>query len=608
MTHFPALALPQIVSRLLALSFLSGVGHYDFDDSHKLLPQYDFIVVGSGSAGSAVAARLAEVPEWRVLLLESGGPPPPEARVPGFNSILMQSEYDWNHRTVPQKYGLRNYKDNACPFPMGRVVGGSSVINWMMYVRGNRRDYDQWNDLGNPGWDYNTVLKYFKKAEDYRGTRNVGTAEYHGRGGPLVVDDKRWRTPLSRGFLKAGLELGYNIVDPNGPEQIGFSAADLTVRNGERGSVVESYLRPALAYSNLHIVSNAHVTQILMDDHKRAVGVRYEHRGKVRTALTKREVVLSAGAVGSPQLLMVSGIGPAEHLRQHGIPVVLDLPGVGHNLQDHPSIFGLTWLTKRGSSNNLNRWLNPRNIKNYFKTREGPLSVPMALEGNAWSLAEEGDPHWPDLQFLFMASTPALDGGVYFNDIIGFRRDFFKQYYGSILGHEGYNIGPMLTRPKSRGTVRLRSRNPHDRPLIDPNFLSHPDDINTFVRGIKFVLAIGNTTAMRHEFGSRFHDQVLPGCEKELYGSDDYWACYTRHMAQTTFHPSSTCKMAPSSDPYGVVDHRLRVRGASGLRVVDASIMPVIVSGNLNAPSIMIGERAADLIKEDWNIPIEPLG
>ncbi|XP_071530904.1 glucose dehydrogenase [FAD, quinone]-like [Panulirus ornatus] len=599
--------VPQFLVRVLMMSLLKGVGNHQYDDFAKLLPEYDFIVVGAGSAGSVVASRLAEVPGWRVLLLESGGPPPPEAQVPAYNLFLLQSDVEWNYRSTPQRHGLRNYKNNACPYPLGRAVGGSSAINWMMYVRGNRRDYDHWEALGNPGWGYGTVLKYFKKAEDYKGTRNNQTAEYHGRGGPVAVDDKRWGSPLLRAFLKAGQQLGYSVVDPNGPEQIGFSVADMTQRDGRRASVAEAYLLRAESLNNLHVISNAHVTQVLFDDQKRAVGVRYEHRDKARTVLARREVVVSAGAIGSPHLLMVSGVGPAQHLQQYKIPVVADVPGVGLNFQDHPSIFGLTWTVKQGSGTSLFNLANPIHIKDFLYNRQGPLTSPFAVEGNAWNLAEEGDPLWPELQYLFISGSPGIDSGLLITDLIGFRRDFFKEYYGSILGLDGFNIGPMLTRPKSRGSVRLKSRDPRQPPLIDPNFLSHPDDVTTFVRGVRFVLALGNASALRVDHEAKFHDQVLPGCEHEVYGSDNYWACYTRHMAQTTYHPAGTCKMAPASDPYGVVDHTLKLRGVSGVRVVDASIMPQITSGNLNAPVIMIGERAADIIKRDWKIPIQPL-
>ncbi|XP_063884863.1 glucose dehydrogenase [FAD, quinone]-like [Scylla paramamosain] len=601
--------LPGLLIRLAVIMLSRLIGREDYthmDATDKLLPHYDFIVVGSGSAGGVLAARLAEVEEWRVLLLEAGGLPPPESDIPGLNPILLQSEVDWHYFTVRQKHGLRGYVGDSCHMPVGRVLGGSSTLNWMMYVRGNRRDFDNWEAMGNPGWSYAEVLHYFRKSENYLGTRHQATLEFHGRGGPLTVDDKVWAPPLTQAILQAGRELGFQVIDPNGPEMIGFSIPDLTVRHGRRGSTSASYILPAAKKRNLHVVLNAQVTQVLFNRDKRAVGVKYVQFGQEKQVMARREVILSAGALNSPRLLMLSGVGPAQHLRSHGIPVLLDLPGVGQNLQDHPSVFGLTWTVRPGTSTFLLRSASIQSIKQYLRDKTGPLAVPFGVEVNAWSPAHPsvGDPMWPDLQYLFMSITPAVDYGLLFTDGVGFRRELFHKYYGSLLGREGFNIGPMLTRPKSRGTVTLQSSDPFAPPLIDPNFLSHPDDVTTFVRGIKFAMTVANTTALKFGVGARFHDQVLPGCEREVYGSDQYWACYVRHMAQTTYHPVGTCKMAPVSDPYGVVDHKLKVRGVSGLRVVDGSIMPLITTANVNAPIIMIGEKAADLIKEEWGAPV----
>lgn len=600
-------AVPTALLRMIVLAVVREAGEHNYDSSNNLLDQYDFIVVGAGTAGGILAARLSEVSNWKILLLESGGPPPPESYVPAFNIALIEGDADWNFRTVPQRYSHRAYQDHVCPFPRGKCLGGSSVLNWMMYVRGNRRDYDNWEAMGNPGWDYESVLRYFKKAEGYRGKRNIHTGSYHGRDGPLTVEDKRWSSPLLTGFLKAGQQLGYQIVDPNGPEQIGFSVADMTQRNGLRGSTAETYIKPAAARPNLHVAVNAHVTKILFDENKRAIGVRFQQKGKMRTVRARREVILSAGAIGSPHLLLLSGVGPAKHLQQHGIPVLVDLPGVGLNLQDHPSIFGLAWTTRKGVSISIPRLADPKSVKDFIFNRQGPFTSPFGVEGNAWSLAEKGDPYWPDLQYLFISGTPALDSGLAIWDLIGYRREVFFEYFGHMLGRDGFSIGPMLTRPKSRGTVKLASRDPLQAPLIDPNFLSHPDDVETFVRGIKFALSVGNTSALRDDFQAIFNEKVLPVCDHEVPGSDAYWSCYALSMASTTFHPCGTCKMAPDSDPYGVLDHNLKLRGVSGLRVIDASMMPLITTGNLNAPVAMIAEKGADIIKSDWGAPVDPL-
>ncbi|XP_042889853.1 glucose dehydrogenase [FAD, quinone]-like [Penaeus japonicus] len=604
-------AVPTALLRMMILAVVREAGEHNYDDSNNLLAQYDFIVVGAGTAGGILASRLSEVGDWRILLLESGGPPPPESFVPAFNIALIGSDGDWDFRTVPQRYSHRAYQDHVCPYPRGRCLGGSSSINWMMYVRGNRRDYDNWEALGNPGWGYESVLRYFKKAENYRGKRNIHTASYHGRDGLLSVDDKRWSSPLLTGFLKAGQELGYDIVDPNGPEQIVCVFLCVfpsrTDARRLRGSTAETYIKPAASRPNLHVAVNAHVTKIIFDENKRAIGIRFQQSGRMRTVRARREVILSAGAIGSPHLLMLSGVGPAEHLQQHGIPVLVDLPGVGHNMQDHPSIFGLAWTTRKGVSTSIPRLADPKTIKDYIFNRQGPLTSPFGVEGNAWSLAEKGDPYWPDLQYLFISGTPALDSGIAIWDLIGYRREVFNQYFGHILGRDGFSIGPMLTRPKSRGTIKLASRDPLQAPLIDPNFLSHPDDVETFVRGIRFALSVGNASALRDDFEAVFNEKVLPGCEHEVAGSDAYWGCFALHMASTTFHPCGTCKMAPSSDPYGVLDHNLKVRGVSGLRVIDASMMPLIATGNLNAPVAMIGEKGADIIKLDWGVPLAPL-
>ncbi|XP_066938747.1 glucose dehydrogenase [FAD, quinone]-like [Macrobrachium rosenbergii] len=593
--------LPIALLRLLLTAVIRDVGEYTYDQSDKLESYYDFIVVGAGSAGAALASRLSEVEGWRVLLLEAGGEPPPESHIPALYPLLQQGSADWGYYITRQKEGLFGFKEQRIPFPRGKVVGGSSTINYMMYVRGNRRDFDNWAALGNPGWDYASVLPYFIKSEDYRGTYNVATTNYHGFGGPLTVDDKKWYSPILHGFLAAGQMLGYKIIDANGPEQIGFSVPEMTIRDGWRWSTAEAYLRPAAHRENLHVVLNAHVYNVIFNEYKQAIGVRFEHHRRTRIAIAKHEVILSGGAVGSPHMLMLSGVGPAKHLQEYGIPVIADVPGVGQNFQDHVSIFGLTWTTDPGHSINMLTFASPSAIRDYIFDREGPFASPIAIEAHAWIESDEGDPYWPELQFLFIAGTATLDKGLGIPEIIGYDKKFFHKYYKSIFDKEGFSIAPMLTRAKSRGSVTLQSRDPKVAPLIDPNYLSHPKDVENLVKGIKFALKVGGSPAME-KYGARFHDKTLPGCEREAKDSDAYWECVVRHLSATTYHIAGSCKMAPPSDPYGVVDNTLKVRGVSRLRVVDASIMPIVVSANTNAATIMIGERAADIIKLEYGV------
>ncbi|KAL7642612.1 UNVERIFIED_CONTAM: hypothetical protein RMT77_007176 [Armadillidium vulgare] len=600
---FQNLLLPVGVNiiRMLLMVIVMETGHRTYN-SYEVPPTtkfYDFIVVGSGSAGAVVAARLSEETSWDVLLLESGGPPPPEAYVPGFDILLYVSGADYGYKISPQETSMFGYEGRSNKYPRGRVLGGSSGTNYMMYVRGNKHDFDRWAEMGNEGWDYKTVLHYFKKSEDFTGYASNEDLEYHGKGGPLTVSAKSWTTPVAKAFLEAGLELGYPLNDPNGANQTGFSIPDITVKKGIRVSTGEAFLKPNLGRKNFNVMPFSHVKKIIFKD-KRAVGVIYSHNGKDRIALTKREVILCAGAVDSPKLLMLSGVGPKDHLEEFGIEVIHDLPGVGQNFHDHPVIFGLTWSTKKGSALSLSTFLNPKTAIDYFFSRTGPLSVPFAVEGNAWVPIDAPSDDWPNTQYLIMSAIPTFDQGVLIPDLIGYNRSLYQQYFKPLFGQIGFSLGPILIRPKSRGSITLRSTDPFDQPNIDPKFLSHPEDLELMVKAIKFARKIGDTNAMKTRLGAKFHDMPLPGCDHFDVDSDKYLACYAQFMTSTVYHPAGSCKMASSDDEMGVVDSKLRVRGVRGLRVIDSSIMPEVVSGNTNAVSIMIGERGADLVKEYW--------
>ncbi|KAK3849309.1 hypothetical protein Pcinc_043932 [Petrolisthes cinctipes] len=601
-------AIPVQLLRLLTVVVLREAGHHTYDSSYSLTNQYDFIIVGAGSAGAALADRLTEIPEWRVLLLEAGGRQPPETLVPGFNQLLIQGDADWKYFTEPEDNCFKGFKGDRIPYPRGRAVGGSSVINSMFWVRGNRRDFDNWEAMGNPGWSYKHVEPYFKKLEDFRGKVNEETKSIHGYGGPVTVENKRWRTKVIDGFLRAGQQLGYRVVDPSDPDQIGFSVVDYSSRNAVRWSTADAYVKPASSRPNLHVVPNAHVTKIIFDDNKRAIGVRFQLRRQMKSVYARREVILSAGTIGSPQVLMLSGVGPAAHLRQHGIKVVSDMPGVGANMNDHPYLTGLAWTVKNGSTFNILDTIDPGILAEYIRYREGRLTTTIGIEGYAWPLAGEGDPNWPEVQIGFTPFTIGNDYGLITSHVLGIKKKLYHDYFRRLGGLEGFSIGPCLCRPKSKGSVTLWSANPFDAPRIQTNYFDHPDDMRAFIRGMRFAKQVASMPALRDDFEARFYDVPLPGCEYYDQDSDAYLECYARTLTGTVYHPAGTCKMGPASDPYSVVDHTLKVRGLKGLRVIDASIMPLVTTGNTNAPTIMIGEKAADMIKEEWGAPIKPTG
>ncbi|XP_063606726.1 glucose dehydrogenase [FAD, quinone]-like [Penaeus indicus] len=935
-----AVTLPLL--RLILLFVVREAGERgNYALSGQLHADYDFIVVGAGSGGSVMASRLSEVEGWRVLVVEAGGPPAAETFLPAFVPFffLPGHDLDWDYNSTPQKHGLKNFENRMARLTQGRVVGGSSSINGLMYVRGNRRDFDHWASLGNAGWDYRSVLPYFIKAENYYGSflgengerecvrvsramsqggrpvdvasvvsnrgfgvyemstgqehvqqqegraqltgdadpavrRSRGTLEvnrglvdvdntwhahrhltvrrgakkvisrtvltklfnagvhvknvgvrtkemrrivettghqtnksysevvgkgdrhkakellqnlyfkdnyvsvdlatpcncihqrpsctmeedqklpgclgrctamqwdrgvngcpaleiykvclcrnpgrdistisegmvfpepechegmisatpqlhplrslgviptvdvwaamgrdfpqdhtcsrhivvnrsnygkevialcrrtpvngnvssihttrlasirqalrganrvwgyyeqgpivlevrdrYRGRSGPLAVTPDS-PGPIFKAFVRGGQELGYSMVDYNGPEQMGFAVNQYTVGNGTRASSAESYLRPVTSRPNLHVLHSATVHKIIFDEDKRAVGVRLQYRGKMLTIGARREVIVSSGAIGSPKLLLLSGVGPSTHLQQHRINVVADVPGVGQNFHDHINVYGLTWTVPFGASPQSLGLLatadvfSPSSLHEFIRSRKGPLTqTPLELL-NAWvKVSQGGDPsldrHADFLQWIHSRDRLCLHN-----------TKFFKEHYKEIIGREGFTIRPVLVRPKSRGSVTLLSSDPTRPPAIDPNYLSHPDDVATLVNGIKFSLALGNTTDFARTYRASFFKKPLRGCENLPDGSDQYWACYVRHMASSFLHFAGSCKMAPSSDPLGVVDNRLRVRGVKGLRVVDASVMPSVTSGNTNAPVIMIAEKASDIVKQDWN-------
>lgn len=528
----------------------------------QLMQGFDYVIVGGGTAGCVLAARLSENPDVKVCLIEAGGRDThPLIHMPIGFAKMTTGPLTWGLTTVPQ----RHVNNREIPYAQARVLGGGSSINAEVFTRGHPADYDRWVDEGATGWGFKDIQRYFLRSEG----NTMLAGDWHGTEGPLGVSSMD-PTETTRAFIRSCQEIGipYN-PDFNGPVQAGAGAYQTTTKHKKRCSAAVGYLRPALSRPNLTVITKALVLRLVFRG-TRAIGVEYTTGGVAQIASAQTEVLVTSGAIGSPKLLLLSGIGPAAELKRHGIPVVADLSGVGQNLTDH---FGIDIVAELKRHESLDKYNKPVRMVwaglQYLLFKTGPVTSNL-VEGGAFWYADKSAPR-PDLQFHFLCGAGAEAG------VPSVR-----------AGASGITLNSYTLRPKSRGSVALRSADPRDKPLIDPNFLAEPDDLRIGIEGVKLSREMFGQPSLRHYIKAiRFPDDAIK--------TDADYAAYARQYGRTSYHPVGTCKMG--TDAMAVVDPQLRVHGIDGLRICDSSIMPSLIGSNTNAPTVMIGEKAADMIR-----------
>ncbi|KAG5897961.1 hypothetical protein JTB14_013535 [Gonioctena quinquepunctata] len=557
---------------------------------------FDFIIVGAGASGTVTANRLSEIKHWNVLLLEAGTFGNEFSDIPAYGFETSLSDYGWGYYSIPQKTACLGNKERRCPYPRGRGIGGTTLINGLAYVRGNPIDYDRWAALGNPGWSYDELLPYFKKSEDFH--KNDGDApvnyNYHGTGGYLNVEYHNPRNPQLEAFLEANQELGYNLTDYNSPQEIGVSSTQFNMKRGKRSDGGNAFVKPVLERENLRIMTESYITRINIDPKSKLVtSVVFSHDNKTHIARVEKEVIVSAGAIASPQILMLSGIGPKKHLEDLGIEVNEDLE-VGTTLRDHSQFYGLTF------SSNYSRPQKSlkKEIREYLEGY-GPLAIagPNDALGFYRTTSEE-NPSYPNLEMVFLSSPGT---SKYIQKVFRWDDEVYEAVWGSTEQENSFVIYLINLHQHSVGTVRLKSNCPYEYPLIDSNFLSDEGnkDAGVLMEGINLVERLVGTEAFR-KIGAKLVAKPIPPCQKYRAFSEKYWLCSLRYLTANVYHPIGTCPMGPDPKRGAVVDHELKVHGIRNLRVADASVFPTTISGHTNAPCVMVGEKVADFIKSKY--------
>nr|XP_027201587.1 uncharacterized protein LOC113795591 [Dermatophagoides pteronyssinus] len=602
----------SLTTQLLAISVISlqrqiihnnNVNRTSIDNNDNY---YDYIIIGSGSSGAVVANRLAALnnQSLRILLLEAGGPQSIVSDMPGMTPWLVGTEMDWQYLTVPQQNIGQAFRDHRIRQPKGKVIGGTSTINWMLYNRGNRHSYDNWyQTYGCDGWDYNSILPYFIRSENNTSPKIVSkNPGYHGTQGPIGVSPMYRPDPMLFVFQKQMNSFGIPTLDINGANQLGTMIYELTVNDGKRCSTGNSYLDPNPYPENLHIMARSLVTRILFERNNQtnnitAVGVEFNHNGNNYTVRANREVILSAGCIGSPQLLLLSGVGPRKHLEELNITVIADLP-VGENFQDH--VFIHHYYEVKNLSL-LNEPVGPtvQQLYNYYINQNGPLTqLPNSI--TFFSTKTNDNPEWPnaviDVNAYMVLRNLTDTVSSYGTNLVE-----WENFWSPYLGKQYLLITSAIYRTYSRGTIRLASRNPFEQPLIDPQYLSDERDLQALVDMTKILFYVTQTGEFTKY--AEIFKQPIPGCQfctdRPLYQCDSYVRCIIRQVGDTALHPGGACRMGSINRTDIVVDTRLRVKGIDRLRVIDSSVIPELANANTHAASVMIGERGVQFIIDE---------